>query len=203
MSRPDLSPNLVHFTKGESFEEAFQKLRLIIKDQYLFGSTNLIKGQHPCVCFTEAPLCTVVNGLANSFAHERYKPFGIMFTKSHIFALGGRPVIYQTNEEYAYLPDSHNWRHVTYEPCASNPIDWTWEREWRLKCEFINFTPLDAELLVPTKDYANRLYLDYKAQHDLEQDMLVYQYSQIMQDSFAIQYREPFSLPWRITVLHV
>lgn len=195
MSRPDLSPHLVHFTKGVTYEEAFQTLRTMVAEQRLLGGINNIKGQHRCVCFTEAPLWSVEGGLANPSAYKRYSPFGIMFDKLHVYALGGRPVIYQADEEYVSLPDSHKWRHVKYEPCAPDPIDWTWEREWRLKCDFLNFTPVEAVLVVPTREYAERLY----AEHEAEQDMQVLQYSQIMNELFANQYRENF--PWRIAVL--
>ncbi len=201
MPRSDLSQNLIHFTKGNSDEEAFQDLCSIIRDRRIVGSTNKIKGQHQCVCLSETPLCFAKNGLANSSAYKRYKPFGIMFEKSHIFALGGRPVIYQTDEEYALLPDSHNWRHVKYEPLTPNPIDWTWEREWRLKCEFLDFTSNEVELIVPMSNYAERLYAENKVQHEAEQDSLINQYSLFMDKNIAIQYRESFSFPWRIVVL--
>ena len=119
-----------------------------------------------------------------------------MFDKRHVYAMGGRPVIYQADEEYASLPDSHKWRHVKYEPSATPPIDWTWEREWRLRCDHMDFTPTEAVLVVPTRDYAQRLY----SEHEAGQDIQVVQYSQVMDELLAIQYRQSF--PWRIAVLH-
>jgi len=164
----------------------------MIAERRLNGNTNFIKGQHRCVCFTEAPLWSVENGLANPSAYQRYKPFGVMFDKTHIYTLGGRPVIYQADEEYALLPDSHKWRHVKYEPPV---IDWTWEREWRLHRDYLDFTPTETVLVIPTRDYANRLY----GEHEVEQYMQVLQYSQIMDKLLAIQHSESFS--WRIAVL--
>lgn len=195
MARPDLSPHVVHFTKGGSRDEAFDRFLAIVGDRQIFGSTNCIKRADSCVCFTEAPLWSVEDGLANPEAYRRYSPFGVMFDKSHIFRNGGRPAIYQADHEFDDLPESHRWRHVRYEPDNEEPIDWTWEREWRVKTDGFGFNPETAVLVVPNDDYANRLREHYEA----EQDIRVLQYSQIMSDDIAIQYREEF--PWRTAIL--
>jgi len=81
------------------------------------------------VCFTEAP--------ENVF-HQvlgRYKPFGIQVPKSWLFEKGGRPVIYQAAGEYELLDEKIRWRHVRYEPHTTAPIDFSWEREWRIQAE--------------------------------------------------------------------
>ena len=56
MKRDDISENLVHFIKGEGFDDAFETLRKIVKEKRLFGSTGDIKGGYRCVCFSEAPV---------------------------------------------------------------------------------------------------------------------------------------------------
>ena len=73
------------------------------------------------------------------------------------FSRGGRPVIYQSEQEYFLLHDSANWRHVTYDPNVTGFVDFTWEREWRLKASHIDLDPSFATLLVPTSECENRL----------------------------------------------
>lgn len=195
MPRSDLSPHIVHFTKGEDHDAAFGNLLSILRDEAILGTSNFIRGEYRCVCFTEAPLWSIEDGLANPEAYRRYSPFGVMFDKNYIFELGGRPVIYQSDHEFEELPESHRWRHVRYEPDRDRPVDWTWEREWRLRAERLEFNPGTAVVVVPDGDYAGRLY----AEHESEQDIRVMQYSQIMEEELARQYRDEF--PWRIAVL--
>ncbi|MEW8022336.1 MAG: hypothetical protein AB2777_16780 [Candidatus Thiodiazotropha endolucinida] len=98
MSRADLSNHLVHWTSGEDYQEAFSNLVNIILGMKITGSGDKIKSSHVCICFTEAP--------ENEFHRikSKYSPFGIQVPKKWLFELGGRPVIYQTNEEYNLLP---------------------------------------------------------------------------------------------------
>lgn len=158
----------------------------------LVGSGEKIKGQHPCVCFTEAPLTSLQSGLVNPSAYSRYSPFGIMFAKRWLFNSGGRPVIYQTDGEYSQLPDAMKWRHMRYEPGS---IDFTWEREWRVQRDAIDFSPCNAAIVVPSTQWARQLV----GEHDAEQDYEVRAYSLIMDELLASQYKE--SYPWQIVVL--
>lgn len=125
--RDDISDYLVHWTKGDSYEEAAKTLLQIIFDDEVKGGNGFIKGQYICVCFTEAPLSVFHN------KDGKYKPFGIEMAKRDIFSLGGRPVIYQTDSEFWCLPEQMRWRHVGYDPLkAGGYHDFTWEREWRV-----------------------------------------------------------------------
>ena len=139
MSREDISDFLIHFTKGESDDVAFNRLRTILAEHRLVGTNTNIRGGHTCVCFSEAPLAALEKGLLNGSAYSRYSPFGVLFNKSYIYAQGGRPVIYQSYDEYEPLPPSHSWRHVTYDPTAARPVDFTWEREWRIHINEFRF----------------------------------------------------------------
>ena len=150
MSRIDISNYLVHFTKGQS---AFDNFRSIINQKTLIGGTGFIKGKQECICFTEAPLHALQDILDQSDAHSfRYAPFGIIIKKDWLFKQGGRPVIYQTKEEGDKLPAELWWRHVTYDPIADNPVDFTWEREWRVKTDKLEICPDNAILVVPGVD---------------------------------------------------
>ena len=68
--------------------------------------------------------------------------------KEWLFAQGGRNVIYQRKSECDNLPEELFWRHVTYDPLARPPIDFTWEREWRVKIDVLEITPKNALLVV-------------------------------------------------------
>jgi hypothetical protein len=195
-NRRDISDKLVHFTKGENEEEVFQRLRNIVKERRILGTSEKIKGGYQCVCFSEAPLMSLQDGLVNPDAYSRYSPFGIIFEKRWIFAQRGRPVIYQTDGEFSQLPEELRWRHVRYEPNRDEPIDFTWEREWRIKCGALTFDPSSAGIVVPDEDWAQRMI----SEHETEQNFKVFQYSEMLDDEMlAEQYREPF--PWRISRL--
>jgi len=194
MTREDISDKLVHFTKGDTFNDAFEKLRSIVNEHRLIGGNGFIKGDYHCVCFSEAPLSSLEHGLLNSSAYSRYSPFGVVFDKKWVFDNGGRPVIYQPNSEFNDLPETHRWRHVRYEPTAEEPIDFSWEREWRIHTDELIFDPSVAALVVPDQDWANILI----GEHEAEQDYKVMQYSLMMDECMTMQYRETFE--WLIYI---
>lgn len=151
MKRVDLSEFIVHWTKGSHDEEAYDSLRSILTQRKIHGYGHAIKGGYPCICFTETP--------SDSFHKKfsRYRPFGVEIPKKWLFEKGGRPVIYQTAEEYDLLPDSMKWRHVRYEPHTNPPIDFTWEREWRINLPVLELDPEFCRVLVPSEEWAECL----------------------------------------------
>lgn len=195
MPRWDLSTELIHFTKGETSEAAYARLCTILNDGFLRGSDHLIMGNYRCVCFTEAPRAAMAAGLVNNWNYGRYAPFGLIFDKRWLFEQGARPVIYQPAAEFYDLPASHAWRHMTYEPDRDPPVDFTWEREWRLQTEQLRFDPSCAGIVVSDRDWEAHLL----AEHGVEQDWRVLEYSQIMDASLAEQLRDPY--PWTLTSL--
>lgn len=151
MPRVDISKHLVHWTKGQTYDEAFDLLRQIVFTKRLLGRSGYIRGGYLCVCFTEAP---------ESAFHQvfgRYKPFGIRVSKAWLFARGGRPVIYQRHGEYEALHDEIKWRHVRYEPNTDPPFDFSWEREWRIKTDELPLPPEEITIILPSEDWAERL----------------------------------------------
>jgi len=194
-NRKDISDKLIHFTKEENEEETYRLLCRIVKEKRILGTSEKIKGGYKCVCFTEAPLLSLQDGLVNPDAYSRYSPFGIIFDKRWIFAQGGRPVIYQTNEEFALLPEELRWRHVRYEPNGNPSIDFSWEREWRIRCDFLPIDPTYAGIVVLSDEWGQRMM----SEHEAEQDFIILQYSQVLDEDIAEQYRESF--PWRIYTL--
>jgi hypothetical protein len=195
MAREDISDFLIHFTKGDTHETAFARLRTILTEKRLIGSNLHIKGKHTCVCLSEAPLAAMEKGLLNSSAYSRYSPFGVLFNKPYIFAKGGRPVIYQPHAEYILLPASLNWRHVTYDPTGSKPTDFTWEREWRIHAPELKFDGTCAAAVVPDSTWADRLI----EAHEEDERYRVVEYMQIMDENIVIQDQEDFE--WFIFTL--
>ena len=131
--------------------------------------------------------------LPRSQFHPRPLPLSVLFDLSlfvHPFELGGRPVIYQKDEEFYDLPENYRWRHVRFDP--SNGVDYTWEREWRIQIDELPFDSSLVEVVLPDFEWANRLLGD----HEHDQNLKVLQYSQIFDDQIAEMYREEF--PWQV-----
>jgi hypothetical protein len=196
MTRADISPQLVHFTSGADDEEAFGRLCSIVEQGRLVGGNEHIRGQYRCVCFTEAPLASLPEGLVNPRAYTRYKPFGVMLDKTWVFARGGRPVIYQTEAEFDALPEALRWRHMRYEPNDVHPTDFTWEREWRLHLDELALAPAYATVVVPDPMWLTRL----REVFDDREAWQVEAYAQILGADAAAAFRNEFT--WQVTHLH-
>lgn len=159
MIRDDLSNKLIHFTKGTP-EEATVAFRSIIKEEKLRGGTGFIKGGFKCVCFTESPIAKFPHILASPKAFDfPYAPLGIMVSKLWLYKQGGRPVIYQPDEEYDDLNDNQKYRHKRYEPDKN--IDFTWEREWRIKTDSLRLDPYETTLIVRGRSWEKELFQDH------------------------------------------
>lgn len=153
--RVDLSEQLIHLTRG-TLAEAETSFRNIVTERQLRGSNKGIRGGHKVVCFSESPvdvLAKMFSGTGHSF---RYRPFGIMVSKSWLFAKGARPVIYQPESDYDLLPEQLQYRHVRFdEPGAEK--DFTFEREWRISTESLILNPTECTLIVPSREWDYRL----------------------------------------------
>lgn len=182
MPRADLSNDLIHWIKGDTDDEAFGILRRIVSENRLLGGNGHIKGEYTCVCFTEAPENTFHNVIG------RYRPFGIQVSKKWAYSQGGRPVIYQEDSEYYQLPESHRWRHVRYEPNNTHPIDFTWEREWRVQTNELVLPNTEASIIIPNNSYASILEQDHYDNEGTRIQMEALAYG----DERLLQFPEPF-----------
>lgn len=106
-----------------------------------------------------------------------------------------RPVIYQPDSDFGLLPEDLRWRHVRFEPTGEKVIDWTWEHEWRVRCDELAFVPAYAVIVVPNEKWANKL----RRHHDAYQDMIVELYAEAIDQDIAETCREQF--PWRVVPL--
>jgi hypothetical protein len=184
-ARFDLSEWLIHFTRGDSPDLAFATLQAIIAERRLISGNRFIRGGYRCVCFTEAPLPAFTDDFVRQFPFARYSQFGVMFPKAWLYEQGGRPVIYQPDADFDLLPEQLKWRYVRFELDAEPVIDWTWEREWRIRCDELWFSEADAVIVVPDSYYASVL----QRIHDDAQDIEVELYATIVDLEVAEMWR--------------
>lgn len=149
--RADQSQYLAHFTKGEN---AYSNIVSLLNDKTIRAG-NLPWTKLPAVCFTECPWPSLIKHA------DRYSPYGIGFTKPHVFAAGGGPAYYVRADHF----QKQQWApHVmafatpfwpTYRPKAlhasehlgGKTIDYLHEREWRVPHDF-HFDYSDVEFVV-------------------------------------------------------
>jgi len=188
--RRDLSGLLFHFTRGcnsisdESTSNkdsafgnknlALDVLKAILTEKKLRGSGDWTKDE-ACVCFTEAPIqefasiFALVQIAASQKERPRYEPYGIAVTKEWLFRQGGRPVIYEKSSEFDHFKDSQRYRLVDFDPEIN--IDFTWEREWRIKTDNLILDPKHTLVVVPTANEAFELMSSFAKQ---ETDNTIY-----------------------------
>jgi hypothetical protein len=162
--------------------EAFSRLTAIVWGDHIRGGSESRKGLINSICFTEAP--------AEQFLklRGRYSGFGIQVTKRWAFSQGGRPVIYQSDSEYALLPDSLKWSHVRYEPDASPAIDFSWEREWRVPGELLGLNKSGFSILIPSADWLVAL----REEHQSRESWRIFGEAEVYGDWYAWQTPRPF-----------
>lgn len=186
MIRPDFSNYVAHFTKDAApigavdnpddvivkkiAGTASERLVSILTQRRILA-TPMPWTNKKAVCFTECPFWSLL-------AHaNQYSPFGVGFTKPHLFAAKGgpaiylRPDLYEKQQEFKHEERDH-WRGLhpelfafvtpfvpDYAPedvkgkWAKPTVDYTHEREWRVPHDF-SFT-LDQVQFVTVSTYAD------------------------------------------------
>jgi hypothetical protein len=158
-NRSDISTYITHLTKDAGDLDAFQVLKKILTEKKIMGSdgNGYVIGDTTAVCFQDIPLY----GVCQNTFHEqmnraelggslRYRPIGLTFEKEYLFNRGARPVLYEKkNVAKQILPEAEWWRIVNYDLSNENAIiDWTHEREWRVKNDFV-FELNQAIIIMP------------------------------------------------------
>ena len=168
--RPDFSKYLAHFTSDSDNESnndlsdssAFEKLISILEDQTVVASI-LPWVNRKAVCFTECPWASLIDHA------EHYSPYGLGFTKPHVFASGGSPAYYVRPDHW----EKQDWDdHVkifatpfwpAYRPVSrrgdeyldGQTIDYSQEREWRVPHNFnFDFDQVSFVIVDTYKDVA-------------------------------------------------
>src|ERR1019366_5169477 len=98
MIRDDITEKLVHLTSGSSREGA-QRFTLIFDQQCLKDKTGPTEDGCARISFSETPLSKLGQILAHKHSGIRYQPFGVTVSKKWLFERGGRPVIYQPQQD--------------------------------------------------------------------------------------------------------
>jgi hypothetical protein len=143
-ARPDLTPYLLHLTKGKMIEgkrrSAYDNLVSILQQGKIVASQRrgFIKGGQSATCFMDVPFASMKYVLTpeNRDPNKpRYEPYGICLLKRTAYGKGSRPVLYLSDQEIIDLkiPQSELWRVVKFEVQDENWISWLHEREWRCK----------------------------------------------------------------------
>ena len=149
MIRPDISKSLIHLTRdkdGISSDKIFDK---IISEKTIIGSSENIRGRFNCIWFSETPISAIGQIIALKDSKFHYGSYGFMFSKKYLFDIGARPAIYQPDSDFKLLPEDLQYRHVKFE---IETIDWTWEREWRLRINKLELHPNHVTLIIPNRN---------------------------------------------------
>ena len=187
--RRDIGNLLFHFTRAPQTDfitietewgsrsmsaSAFAVLEKILYEGKLIGTSDWTYGE-TCICFTEAPIqefnsiFSLVDIASSEKERPRYEPYGIAVSKTFLFDRGGRPVIYDHPSSFDELPSSQKYRFVPYDP--QQGIDFTWEREWRIKTDALILDPKETLVVVPTSEEAFDLVYEYsKMEADFDRD---------------------------------
>lgn len=162
-SRSDITAHLTHLTKNDASYGDIDMVIKILREGKLIGSTTdkgFIIGSNPAVCFQEAPLYGVCQNVYHEQQNQaelggktRYHAVGLSFRKDYVFNHGGRPVLYEKTEiAKQMLPKEEWWRIVNFNlENQDKIIDWTHEREWRVKGDF-TFDISEAYVLLINHD---------------------------------------------------
>ena len=174
-NRTDISSYLFHLTKAHGGKGAMQNLIQIITDKTINGSTNagFIAGKDSATCFQEVPLYSLCQNTYHEqiFRKElggkiRYNAIGLGFAKPYVYSKGGRPVIYERLETAKkFIDEDEWWRIVSFDLSDEDKIvDWTHEREWRVKGNF-DFKLSEAYVLLTHSEQYKRFIKDVS--HDV------------------------------------
>jgi hypothetical protein len=137
-------PMLTHFTRASRNARALDNLISILSDGVVRASPRMIRGGRPAVCLVDAPMAELRTLLARR-NRRRYEPCGVAVEKTYAFRMGARPVIYLPwREAERILPGDEQWRIVSLELDCPHPVDWSFEREWRIAGDL----PLDQRRTV-------------------------------------------------------
>ncbi|HEY2524103.1 MAG TPA: hypothetical protein VGI29_03525 [Candidatus Binataceae bacterium] len=123
---------LTHFTRAAKTSSALDNLVAILRDGVIRGSTRMVREGRAVVCLFDVPVRDL-RILLDPRNRRRYEPFGIAIDKRYAFRAGARPVIYMPwRESENVLAPGERWRVVALELERKTPIDWSYEREWRM-----------------------------------------------------------------------
>jgi hypothetical protein len=148
---------LTHFTRRSADGDAMDNLATILRSGLIRGSRRMVRTRRAVVCLFDASLAEL-NRLLVRDNRRRYEPFGIALDKRYAFLMGARPVIYLPWTEARQILDERElWRVVAIDLKRTPPLDWSFEREWRV-AEELKLPSEGAVALVETWRDVDELY---------------------------------------------
>jgi len=85
---------------------------------------------------------------------------------------------------------------MTYNPISVPPVDFTWEREWRILTAELSINPADCSIIMPNADWADALIMKHRDSQEWE----IQEYKTIFQDETIVElFRNDFQ--WTIYLL--
>jgi hypothetical protein len=150
-------PAIAHFTRAAGEARAIDNLIAILRAGVIRGSIRMVRGGRPVVCLCDAPVGELRHILAR-VNRRRYEPFGVAVEKRYAFRMGARPAIYMPwNEAERSLDSAAWWRVVAFDLASDPPVDWSFEREWRVAGD-LPLEPAATVALVATWRDADEIY---------------------------------------------
>jgi hypothetical protein len=119
-------------------------------------------------CFYDAPP-TAWPEIISTNPNAR-QPLGLIVQKTALWYLGGRPVIYTEQVTPKYWPEDERYRIVHTDLLRQQqPIDWTHEREWRIRGSLNLNQPTIRYTwwwpIVPSEDWLPHIWQAYAGIH--------------------------------------
>ena len=138
---------------------AFEVIQRIIHDGFIRSGWSFrntvptVYGPYSAICFTEMPLYALIDYANKRQSGSKFVgKYGIAFKKNELFMAGARNVIYGLSGEHKESEEgdpywgyglrtlasscglgiNEQYRYVYTKLSHDKPIDWTFEREWRL-----------------------------------------------------------------------
>lgn len=172
-NRNDMTQWLIHFTRPNPPRLSLDVLKQILTEGVLrptFAQRNKVStiyGPNSAVCFTEQPIGSMMQYILAREEPSFISGYGIIISKSDLYAAGGLPVIYgldyvklieKKDDEQntiriidpTILSPDEQYRYVTFDPYRG--IDWTHEREWRWSSKSLHAN--NQQLFFLGRDYA-------------------------------------------------
>lgn len=163
--RKDLTQWLWHLVRRDRAPK--DTIRSIVTQRLICGSMDHLS-KETVISFSEAPLHELVNQdrVLNNNQYARLSLYGIGFRKKWVFDHGGLPVVYQPNRHIDLLLAEARWRHVEFD--LSKPVDYSWQREWRIRADRLEFDIADAVVLIEDtgdlEDLLWKIYIDVQSE---------------------------------------
>ncbi len=142
--------------------DAFSTLQQILDEQRIAANSRLARGGNAFVSFSAVPLAELLSRrqFRSHLGRWDWEPYGILIRRDVLQSLGARPVIYGDEADFKSLNENdRDYFQPRGTKSARNQLDWTSEREWRLRgdCNFRDLPRQAIMLFAATQSQAERI----------------------------------------------